>query len=121
MKDSDCVFCKIVRGELPAEKEYEDDKVIVIRDIHPAAPVHLLVIPKSHEPENIIFLDDQDKDLLWHMFKVGNKMIKNLNLDKKGFIYRFNGGGYQHINHLHLWIVGGSKMEPMTENRPDFV
>lgn len=116
----DCVFCKIIKGEIPAKKEYEDEKIIVIHDLHPRAPVHLLVIPKSHRPENIAYLEDQDKELLWKMLMVANRLVKKFGLNQKGFIYRFNGGGYQHINHLHLWLVGGSKLEPMTENPPNF-
>lgn len=118
--DENCVFCKIIKGEISSSKEYEDEKLIVIHDLHPRAPVHLLIIPKSHQPENIFLVEDKDKDLLWQMFRVGNRLASQLGLDKKGFIYRFNAGGYQHINHLHLWLVGGSKVEPMTENPENF-
>lgn len=115
MLDSDCIFCKIIKGELPAKAEYQDEQIIVIHDIAPRAPVHLLIIPKKHKPSGIDDLTHLDKDLLWHMFETGNSLVKKFSLDKKGFIYRFNGGGYEHIDHLHLWLVGGGKVEPMID------
>ncbi len=105
----DCVFCRIVTGELPSEKLYEDERVIVIKDINPQAPFHALVITKDHI-ENI--LDVEDYEIFSHVFKVINLVAREYGLTKKGFRIVNNCGyeGGQTIYHLHFHILGGRFM-----------
>lgn len=107
---SDCIFCKIVAGELPADKVFEDDKVLVFKDINPQARVHLLVIPKQH----IVSLDELDEShdlLMAHMMRLMPGLAKEQGLDE-GFrvIINTGPGGGQIVFHLHLHLLGGGKL-----------
>ena len=105
---SDCVFCKIVANELPASKVYEDDQIVVFHDIHPVAPVHLLIIPKAH----IISLAEctvKDQDLLGRMLLLAPELARTHGL-AEGFRTMINTGrgGGQIVFHLHVHLFGGS-------------
>ncbi|MBI4032993.1 MAG: HIT domain-containing protein [Candidatus Blackburnbacteria bacterium] len=100
---SDCVFCKIVRGEIPSKKEYEDDLVVVFHDIHPKAPVHLLIVPKEHIRE---FANLADLDIWTKMAKVAQDLIHKHKLIEKGYRLVNNGAGAALIDHLHLHLMG---------------
>ena len=106
----DCLFCKIIAGEIPCAKVYEDEWVFAFRDINPQAPVHVLIIPKKH----IASLDDvkdEDKDLLGHiMLKVG-EIAQSLGLEN-GYRLVNNCGedGFQTVKHLHFHLLGKRKM-----------
>lgn len=100
---SDCIFCKIARYEVAKEFIYEDEDVMVFPDIHPIKPIHLLVVSKKHIPD---FLDIQDKEILDKMRLVIQKMIKDQNLNGKGYRLGVNGGGAQSIDHLHIHLMG---------------
>lgn len=102
---SDCVFCKIVAGEIPSPRVYEDDKMIAINDVAPAAPVHILLIPKVHT-ENVTTVD---QDLLKHMMGKIKEIAAKAGLSEKGFRVVINTGadGGQTVNHLHIHIIGG--------------
>lgn len=114
----DCIFCKIANHEAEAKIEYEDERFLVFWDTHPRAPVHLLVVPRKHV--NIDHLvEEEDMEIMRGLFKIGAKMVKKFDL-QEGFVFRINGGNYKHIDHLHLWVLGGSEKEPLTENAPDF-
>lgn len=104
---TDCIFCKIVRGEIPSQKVYEDDTVLAFRDIAPAAPVHILVIPKKHI-ESAVALTQDDNALLVHLFEVIRLIAKEQGLDN-GFRLVSNVGadGGQTVKHLHFHILGG--------------
>lgn len=104
---SDCIFCKIVSGVLPAEVVYEDDLCLAFKDIHPKAKVHVLLIPKVHIA-SLMESTDKDKDLLGHLFVVAPRIAKSLGLEK-GFRTVVNTGqlGGQEVYHLHLHILGG--------------
>lgn len=106
----DCVFCRIVRGELPSVKLFEDDKVIAIKDINPQAPFHALVISKKHI-ESI--LEVEDGELIAHIFRVIKFLANKYNLAKKGFRVVNNCGhdGGQTIYHLHFHLMGGRPMD----------
>lgn len=99
----DCLFCKIVRKEIPATIVYEDEEVLVFPDIHPKKPVHLLTIPKKHVSE---FVAVENHELFSHLTKAIQKMIKEQGLEDKGYQIRINGGGHQDINHLHIHLLG---------------
>lgn len=85
---TDCVFCKIVSGEIPSKRVYEDDQVIVINDLNPGAPVHVLVIPKEHT-ENIL---TASPEILVHVKKVLPEIVKKLGIAEKGFRVVVNTG-----------------------------
>lgn len=103
MLNTDCLFCKIVRKEIPANIIYEDDDVIVFPDIHPIKPVHLLTIPKKHVSE---FVALEDHELFKHISKAVQVMIKKEKLEEKGYKIMINGGGHQDVHHLHVHLVG---------------
>ena len=104
---SDCIFCKIVRGEIPAKKLYEDEEVVAFWDIAPQAPVHFLVIPKKHIacPADAAEADDA---LTGKMIRIGSRLaVENGTAD--GFRIIFNNGAKagQVVFHIHLHILGG--------------
>jgi histidine triad (HIT) family protein len=106
----DCLFCKIVKGEIPGEFLYEDDSFIVIKDINPAAPVHLLLIPKKHIRSNND-LQKEDGKIISDLFMVAKKMAKEQGVNESGYKLLFNveKGGGQVIFHVHLHLIGGWK------------
>ena len=104
-----CIFCKIVNGEIPSSKVYEDESVLAFNDINPAAPVHILVIPKKHI-ESAVALTDEDDELIAHIFRVIRLIAKEQGLDN-GFRLVSNIGedGGQTVKHLHFHILGKKK------------
>ena len=105
---SDCVFCKIVSGEIPSPRVYEDDKVIAINDLSPIAPIHVLIIPKKHT-ENIV---TASVELVAHVKKILPEVTKKLGIAEKGFRLIVNTGaeGGQTVPHLHFHILGGKEL-----------
>jgi len=99
----DCVFCKIAKGEIPKDFEYQDDKVLVFADIHPVAPVHLIIIPREHIDD---FYNVKDDSLYIALMNVIKKMIGKHNLAGKGYRIVVNGGGAQIVRHLHFHLIG---------------
>jgi len=99
------IFTKIINRDIPAKIEFEDDICVVIHDIHPKGPVHLLIIPKK-PIVSIIELDDNDQMLIGHLFVVAREMGKKFNLE--GYKLSFNVGekGGQEVPHLHLHLIG---------------
>ncbi|KAF0189330.1 MAG: Hit-like protein involved in cell-cycle [Desulfobulbaceae bacterium] len=108
--NNDCLFCKIVAGQIPADKLYEDDDVVAFRDISPQAPVHFLVIPKKHIV-GPAFVEAEDEQLIGKMLRVGAKIAADLGV-VEGYRLVFNNGddGGQTVFHLHLHILGGRQM-----------
>ena len=105
----DCLFCKIVRGEIPAKKAYEDEHVIAFHDINPARPLHLLVIPKRHITSlQTVTVDDEP--VLGRMLAVANRLAME-NGSPEGFRVIINNGrvGGQEVPHLHAHVVGGTE------------
>lgn len=109
---ADDVFCKIVRGEIPGEFLYRDDEVIVIRDINPHAPVHLLVIPVSHI-DSVGDVPDDGGALLGHMVRIAHRVAGEQGLEK-GYRLILNEGehGGKIVPHLHLHLLGGKALGP---------
>ena len=107
---SDCLFCKIVAGEIPGDMVYEDDQVIAFKDINPKAEVHLLVIPRLHVA-SLNELTPQHDALLAHMMRVIPQLAKSQGLDE-GFrtIINTGKGGGQIIFHLHMHLMGGKDL-----------
>lgn len=108
----DCIFCKIAAGEIPSTKVYEDDKVIAFKDINPLAPVHILVIPKTHI-ESAAEITADNSAVVAHIFEVIAKIAKEQGIDKDGFRVVSNCGenGCQSVKHLHFHILGGKKLD----------
>lgn len=107
----DCLFCKIIRKEIPSTIMYEDEDVIAFKDIHPAAPIHILVIPKKHIA-TLVDLTEEDEMLMGKIFTVINKIAKEQEFDKNGFRVISNCGedGCQEVKHIHFHLLAGKKM-----------
>ena len=104
-----CIFCKIIKNEIPSSKVYENDDILAFKDINPQAPVHIIVIPKKHI-ENILELNDES--LLTKIHKAIKEIVREQNLDKQGFRLVTNTGedACQTVKHLHFHILGGDKL-----------
>jgi len=110
---SDCLFCKIARGEIPCRKVYEDDEVLAFHDINPVAPVHFMLVPKLHLA-TLADAGDAHAALLGKMLLLAPKLAKEQGLDN-GFrtVINTGKGGGQEIFHLHIHIIGGGIIPPM--------
>lgn len=113
---SDCLFCRIVRGELPAKKVYEDDDVLAFHDIHPAAPVHFMLIPKQHR-DSLAHCAVDDGPLLGKMLVLATQLAKQQGLvDGFRTVINTGPGGGQEIYHLHIHVMGGLKSAVLTRS-----
>ena len=106
-----CLFCKIIDGDIPSDKVYEDDDVLAFRDINPCAPTHVLVIPKKH----ISTMNDataEDQQVLGKMMLVAKDIAAQEGIDENGYrlALNTNGEGGQAVYHIHLHIIGGRQM-----------
>ncbi len=108
----ECVFCKIIRGEIPTEFVYEDEKVVAFNDLNPAAPVHILVIPKKHIP-TLNDMGPEEKELIGHLTWVIKEIAREKNLHESGYRVLTNcgSGAGQVIFHLHFHLLGGKRFE----------
>jgi histidine triad (HIT) family protein len=104
------VFGKIIRGELPAQKVFENERIIAIKDIHPAAPVHLLIIPKK-EIANLQSVEPEDLPLMSEMIAVAQQLAREFGIED-GYRLQVNNGreGGQIIYHLHFHLLGGKQL-----------
>lgn len=105
-----CIFCKIVKGDIPSAKVYEDEDMIIIKDLNPQAPVHLLLISKEHYA-NIVEMSDAQAQTLAKCLKKLSTLTDKLGL-QNGFRLVSNKGedGCQSVGHLHIHILGGRKL-----------
>ncbi len=110
MMANDCTFCKILNGEIPTEYLFENDRVVVFRDINPIAPVHLLIVPKKHI-RSVNDLKEDDRKIVSELIMVAGNMAQQNAIAKSGYKLFFNveRGGGQVIFHLHLHLIGGWK------------
>ena len=107
----DCLFCKIINGDIPSEIIYEDEKVIAFKDISPQAPVHFLLIPREHI-ESVNDINQENSYLIGHIFEVAKKLAKENNLDLGYRIVnncKVHGG--QTVDHIHFHLMGGRQMQ----------
>lgn len=106
MSDGDCIFCKIVAGRIPSDKVFEDDEFLAFRDIRPAMPVHVLIIPKAHVV-SLQQVDDSHAPLLGRMLVLASRLATELGLSN-GWRTQINTGvgGGQEVFHLHVHIMG---------------
>ncbi len=107
--DPNCLFCKIVAGQIPASKVYEDDELIAFHDIHPWAPVHILLVPKAHI-DSMVDVGDEHQALLGKMMVLSPRLMAELGV-VNGFRHVVNTGrdGGQEVMHLHLHVMGGPR------------
>ena len=107
-----CIFCKIVRGEIPSRKIYEDDLVLAFHDIHPVAPVHFMIIPKEHVA-SMADLEDKHAPAMGRIMVVARRLATQEG-SPDGFRTIINTGriGRQDVMHVHVHIVGGSAVLP---------
>ncbi|QRN05037.1 HIT domain-containing protein [Legionella sp. MW5194] len=107
----DCLFCRIIKGEIPATVLFDDPEVMVIHDIRPQAPTHLLVLPKKHIA-TINDTDSNDEQLLGRMILTAKKMAHHEHLSDVGYrlVFNVNAGGGQEVYHIHLHVLGGRQM-----------
>jgi len=107
--DLNCIFCKIVAGQIPAKKAYEDEELLAFHDIHPWAPVHVLVIPKQHLA-TLADVGPEHEALLGRMLGLAPRLMKELGVTN-GFRTVVNTGrdGGQEVHHLHMHVMGGPR------------
>ena len=109
-----CVFCKIVKGELPAKVVYEDELVMAFHDINPQAPIHILIIPKEHIP-TVNDIEEKHERLIGHIFVVAKKIAKELGVSEKGYriLINCNKDAEQGIYRIHFHFFAGKPLGPM--------
>ena len=107
----DCIFCKIIKGEIPSTKVYEDEEILAFNDVNPAAPIHILVVPKKHI-ESLDHLEKEDEALVGRIYGVINKIAEEQGVKNDGFRVIVNCGknGGQEVMHLHFHILAGKKL-----------
>jgi histidine triad (HIT) family protein len=108
----DCIFCKIVAGEIPSDEVYQDELVFAFRDINPAAPTHVLIIPRQHLV-NTNALDGSHKEIAAAMLLAAPKIAVQEGVAESGYRLIMNNGpdGRQEVMHLHLHLLGGGRMQ----------
>jgi histidine triad (HIT) family protein len=107
--EKDCIFCKIVKGEIPSKKEYEDYDLVVFHDIHPLAPVHVLIVPRKHIPR-LSETADSDRELLGKILIVAKTVASKLGISDAFRVTVANGeGAGQSVPHMHFHLTGGWK------------
>jgi len=109
---SDCLFCKIVSKEIPSDIVYQDDFITIFKDINPAAPVHLLVIPNDHI-SSVQAIGEEDELLLGKLFTGAKNAAEKAGISESGYRLIVNNGpdAHQEVLHLHMHVLGGAKMQ----------
>ena len=103
----DCIFCKIVAGDIPSTKVYEDDTVLAFRDINPQAPTHILVIPKEHIANGAADVTAENAAVVGHIFEIIAKLAKEEGLSDFRVVTNNGEGAGQTVPHLHFHLLGG--------------
>lgn len=110
MTDESCLFCKIARNQIPADVVAETDDALVLRDVNPQAPVHVLIVPKTH----VRSLDDvKDSALLGRLLMLAAKVARDEGIAESGYrtVINTNADGGQSVYHLHVHVLGGRRMK----------
>lgn len=107
----DCLFCKIIKGEIPCKKVYEDEEILAFYDIHPAAPIHILVIPKKHIA-SLAHLEKEDEAIVGKIYSVINQIAEEKAFKQDGYRVIVNCGknGGQEVMHLHFHVLAGRQL-----------
>ncbi|UCE03711.1 MAG: histidine triad nucleotide-binding protein [Candidatus Latescibacterota bacterium] len=108
----DCLFCRIVRGELPASIVFEDEEIVAFEDINPQAPVHLLVIPRKHVP-TLNDLTPEEDALVGRLHRVAAELARARGVEETGYrvVLNCNAGAGQTVFHIHLHLLGGRDLQ----------
>ncbi|MBI2868007.1 MAG: histidine triad nucleotide-binding protein [Chloroflexi bacterium] len=111
---ADCIFCKIIQGQIKSDQVYHDDQAVAIRDINPKAPVHILVIPIDHIT-SVAHVEQAQEQLLGHLLVVARKVAELEGVSERGFRLIVNCGqdGGMEVSHLHIHVLGGRPLGPM--------
>lgn len=107
---SECLFCKIAAGEIPAKIVFSDERVVAFEDIEPQAPTHVLIMPRKHI-DTVLDLTDEDQELVGYLHIVANKVAIERSLDEDGFrlVTNCKQAAGQEVLHLHLHLLGGRR------------
>ena len=109
--DENCTFCKIIKGEIPSSKVYEDEEILAFNDINPATPIHILVIPKKHI-KSLAEMKDGEEKIISKIYKLINEIAEKQGFKEKGYRVIVNCGkdAGQEVGHLHFHLLAGIKM-----------
>ena len=111
MTDNSCLFCRIISGDIPSKSAYHDEKVVVIEDISPQAPIHYLIIPRKHI-ETVMDIPAEENSLVGHVFHVASRIAEERGFASSGFrvVVNCNGDGGQTVWHLHFHLLAGRQL-----------
>lgn len=109
MSEQNCLFCKIIAGEIPGDFVHQDERCVVLRDINPQAPMHMLVIPREHM-ESLDDASQKEESLLGHLLRVGARMANEHERDSYRTVINTGSEAGQSVFHLHVHILGGRPM-----------
>ncbi len=114
----DCIFCKIIKGEMPADKVYEDKHIIAFNDLHPRAPIHQLIMPKKHI-DTLNDLTEDDTELVGALIQTARRLAEKAGIATSGYrsIFNCNADGGQEVYHLHLHLLGGRPLHWLPEKK----
>jgi len=109
---SDCIFCKIIKGEIPSTNVFRDEQVTAFRDLHPAAPTHILLVPNKHI-DSVNMLRSDDEPLIGHLFTTAKQIAAQERIAEGGYrlIINTNANAGQTVFHIHLHLLGGAPMQ----------
>ncbi len=109
---TDCIFCKIVSGDIPSTNVFRDEQVTAFRDLHPAAPTHILIVPNKHV-DSVNTLTDGDEQLIGHLFTTAKQLAAQEGIAEGGYrlIVNTNAHAGQTVFHIHLHLLGGAPMK----------
>lgn len=107
----ECIYCKIIKKDLPATVVFESEDILAFKDIHPIAPVHILIIPKRHI-EDINHLEESDAEMVGRMILAAKQIAAEFDIFSKGYklLFRVGRDGGQEVPHIHLHLIGGAKL-----------
>jgi len=108
---NDCLFCKIIKGKIPTKFVYKDEDVVAFKDIHPLAPIHILIISVKHIP-SIVEASESDVELLGKLIMVAKKIAQDMGIAQDGYklLFRVGKHGGQEVKHIHLHLIGGAQL-----------
>lgn len=109
--DQNCIFCRIIDGTNPSEMVYEDDQVIAFLDLNPAAPIHILIVPRDHIP-SINHITSSQEELIGHLITTAKQLAESNGIAESGYRLIMNSGpdANQSVFHIHLHLLGGRQM-----------
>jgi histidine triad (HIT) family protein len=112
VEKEDCIFCKIIKKQIPCEMVYEDDKVIGFKDISPQAPIHIVIIPKEHFAD-LNCLNEAQSEIIGYIFMVAKQIARTLGIAESGYRLVTNCGeqGGQTVQHIHFHLLGGRMLQ----------